>query len=170
MIKKMYYDLIPLIIFITMFAYVLGVYFNLFDIPFLYQITTSTGAKMWHFDTISYLRNIDGAFNSLKELKITPNPREWIDSNASFLESEFWEAILNNMAFLFNQFLWFLNVILFVFRFAAYISTNILAILGMVNNTLDWKNPQTGLISRYEPNWLMQIMTFIAQNLEIPYV
>lgn len=164
MIKKMWLDTIPILIIIAMFGFVLGVYFGLFNIPFIYQITTATGQKMWSFDVPHWLQNINGAFVGFDKLKLEKNPLEWQSTNASMLDSEFWETLLNNIAYCFNWIIYLFNVILFVVRLIAYIIVNILCILGMVKDPMTW-NGQT-----YEPNWLMEIFIWISNNLQIPFI
>ena len=174
MIKKVFYDLIPITIVIAMFAFTLGVYFNIFDIPFLYQYPTSAGGQvigqLWRFDITAYLRNLDGSFNSLQSLKITPNPLQFRTTEEGFLDSEFWEVLINNIAYMFNYIIYFLNVVLFIFRFIAYLIVNILAILGMIREPYFWTNPITGVQTLYEVNWLMSTATWICNNLEIPMI
>ena len=170
MIKKIYYDLIPVLIIIAMFGYVLGIYFNLFNIPYLYQITTSTGSKMWCYDMKGYIDNINGAFNGFEELKLEQNPLSWQKTNANMLDSEFWNTLFNNIAYIFNFFIYALNIVLFVFRLIAYIVVNLLCIMGMVKDKTLWKNPSNGLYYNIEPNWLMKTFTWIAMNLQIPFI
>lgn len=168
--KKIYYDLIPILIIIPMFAFTIGVYFHIFEIPFLYQYTTITGASLWRFDITSYLKNIDGAFNNLAELKLELNPLTWKTTSASFTSKQFWDTLLNNIAYMFNYLIFVLNTILFVFRFIAYLVVNILCILGMVRNPYTWTNPSTLITTIYQPNWLISVFTWISTNLQIPFI
>ena len=170
MIKKLWLDTIPILIVIAMFGFVLGVYFNLFEIPFIYKITTTTGQQMWRFDIPHWLQNINGAFVGFEQLVLEKNPLHWINSDASFLQEEFWTTLLNNLAYCFNYLIYALNVILFVVRLIAYVVVNILCILGMVKEPMTWQNPYNGAINTYEPNWLMEIFIWISQNLQIPFI
>lgn len=170
MVKKLWLDTIPILLVITMFAFVLGVYYGLFEIPFLYQITTTTGQTMWHFDTAKYFINLNGAFNSISELTLERNPLEWKNTDASMLESEFWTTLLHNMAFIANWLIFMMNLGLFVIKFIAYLAINLLCIMGMVRQPTQWTNPQTMELQTYNPNWLMEIFTWLATNLQINYI
>lgn len=164
MIKKIFLDTLPIIIIIAIFAYVISIYFKLFEIPYLYQTTTITGAKFWVWDIKTYLQNLDGSFSSITKLELEKNPLEWKNTQASFIDREFWQTLLNNLAYMFNYFIYFLNVILFIFRFLAYIIINILSILGMV------RKPTMYMDKLYEPNWFMEIFVWISENLQIPFI
>lgn len=164
MIKKLWLDTIPIMIIISMFAFVLGVYFGLFEIPFLYQITTATGQKLWHFDTAHWLQNINGALVGFEKLKLESNPLEWQTTEEGFLNSEFWQVLLNNIAYMFNYLIYVLNIFLFIIRLIAYIIVNILCIIGFVKDPITWSG------HTYEPNWLMNIFLWISNNLQIPFI
>lgn len=164
MVKKIFLDTLPIILIIAMFAYVFTIYLGIFQIPFIYKYTTSLGQTMWRFDIHEYLINIQNNFTSIAELELEKNPLEWQNTQASFIDRQFWQTLLNNLAYMFNYFIYFLNVILFIIRFMAYVITNILAILGMVRNPIEYN----GQI--FEPNWLMTIFTWITQNLQIPFI
>ena len=164
MIKKIFLDTLPIIIIIAIFAYVISIYFKLFEIPYLYQTTTITGAKFWVWDIKTYLQNLDGSFSSITKLELEKNPLEWKNTQASFINREYWQTLLNNLAYMFNYFIYFLNVILFIFRFLAYIIINILSILGMV------RKPTMYMDKLYEPNWFMEIFVWISENLQIPFI
>lgn len=170
MLKKLWLDTIPILIVIAMFGYVLGVYFGLFSIPFIYKYTTLTGQQLWRFDIPNWLQNINGAFVGFEQLELKQNPLQWQSTNAGMLDSEFWTTLLNNIAYCFNFLIYILNIALFVIRLIAYIIVNILCILGMVRNTYVWTNPNTGMQTTYEPNWLMEIFIWISNNLQIPFI
>ena len=164
MVKKIFLDTLPIILIIAMFAYVFTIYLGIFQIPFIYKYTTSLGQTMWRFDIHEYLINIQNNFTSIAELELEKNPLEWQNTQASFIDRQFWQTLLNNLAYMFNYFIYFLNVILFIFRFLAYIIINILSILGMV------RKPTMYMDKLYEPNWFMEIFVWISENLQIPFI
>ncbi len=170
MIKKIWLDTIPILLVIAMFAFVLSVYYGLFQIPFIYQITTATGQTMWRFDTAAWFRNLNGAFGSIEELELKQNPLEWQSTDAGMLEGEFWTVLLNNIAYMFNFLIYALNIFLFVVRLIAYLATNILCIIGFVRQPMTWQNPYTLQTTTFEPNWLMNISLWISHNLQIPFI
>ena len=161
MIKKIWLDTMPILIVLCMFAFIFGVYYGLFEIPFIYKIE---GTNAWNFDLRNYFLNLDTALVGFQELKLELNPLRWQDHGANMLQSQFWQDILNNLAYIVNNLAFFINIILFVARVIAYAVVNILCILGMVKNPMEWN----GKI--YEPNWLMEIFIWISQNLQIPYI
>lgn len=134
-----------------------------FNLPNL-LITTEyiNGVKISHFNLQTYLNSISNAWesNALNFEDILPD-REWEEITSSFVESQFWEAIGNNIALLFDYVYFPINFILWVLRWICWLVKILLTIIGWptmmnTNGTYD--------------SVLTTILVWIIQNLQIPYL
>lgn len=136
----------------------LNTLFGYNTVSFLVMQRTN-GILYYKYDIWNYLANIKNQIMSTTMLNLTMNPREWINTSASVLDGQFWDATWNNMAFMLNWIIFGLNILIFPARIGGYIASSTFAIIGL--NTLTIENNPLG--------WLITLAEFL-EGLQIPYV
>lgn len=118
--------------------------------------------KIYHFNMQTYLQNINTAWqtNALNFKDILP-PTQWKNIDANVLDKEFWQALINNLAFIANWAYFPINFILWVIRWLAWLINILLAIIG-------WPT-QKNELGEYYSN-LAMILNWVTENLMIPYI
>lgn len=124
--------------------------------------TTVNGITMYYIDVGKWIANINTALttNPIDMDDILPTGSYIEIDSANVLEAEFWEAIINNIAYTFNWLYAPINVILLLVRWIAYIARCVLVIFG-------WPMTQTN--GSYD-SILITVLTSIMEYLKIPYI
>lgn len=160
----MIYDLIkaswkPLIL-IALVSLTITWAFNIENTLITTQIIN--GVEIRTFNAHTYLTNINNAWktNALNFNDILP-PLQWQEVTGNMLQNQFWEALLNNLAFIANWAYFPINFILWLFRWVTWLINILLALIG-------W-NTQQRIDGSYYSN-LVMINEWVTQNLMIPYI
>lgn len=167
MVRKAINEFIPITIIICLIAYVLSIHLKIINIPYMYTETYNYGnitTTMYKYDFLGYIRNIENSFTNIQILELKFPERQWINTTSTFLEKDFWDALINNIALIFDWLYMPINIILYPIRLILWLIRNLLTILGMNYQTI-YYNEQI-----IEPNAIMQLLNNIVNNLYIPYV
>lgn len=117
-----------------------------------------TDLTFYEFNFKDYITNIKLSIDDTSILSLEiPNNRTWQTLGLT----DFGEALGNNLAIILNWFLFIINVIIYPFRIGAYILKNILAIIGV---NMDTTASENGLA------WLISLVNFFIERIQIPYV
>lgn len=127
---------------------------------FLHRIRTPSGLWLYEIDIWGYVNNVKNSFSDVARLSLATPDRSWVNITSSFVQPEFWEALVNNMALMLDWFIFTINVIIYPIRIGGYILLQYLALLGI--NVLD-PEYAGGL------KWLVELCTYL-KSLQIPYV
>lgn len=157
--KKLFKDTLALLIIVFITMYLSQAVFGINN-PYLVK-THYYGQEMTYIDTASYFRNIKTAFTSFgDELALQPPPQQWISSGADIIY-----VFINNMKFIFNWFVYIIDILLYPFRLLAWVLRNIFVLLGFTY--------QQNLVignETYNPPWFMNILNWLAQEFKIPFI
>lgn len=115
----------------------------------------------YKLDTYSYIKNLESSITSTAELNLHLPNDIWQLPTGTIVEEQFWQAVLNNMQFIFNYFLLVANLFVWPLRLIAYILRQAMVIIGM--------NVQEGATTNGFLQWLVDLARNL-QMLEIPYV
>lgn len=117
---------------------------------------------LYYIDLNKWISNINAAItsNPINMDDVLPQG-SFVEVSGSALESNFWEAIINNLAYAFNWLYAPINVLLVLIRWIAYVARAALSIFG-------W--PMTTNTDGSYTSILMQLLTSIMQYLKIPYI
>lgn len=156
--------LFPYIVIFGIFAIMLNNLFNE-DNALFSTITTNSGLTMYKLDLHKYIYNLENMWkaNTLQFNQLIQT-RTWQTTNATMLQSEFWNVMINNLAYIFNWLYLPINIICFILRFVMYLAYLILGFLGF-NTEYTALN---GTINSTSP--LMGIIEWIFTYFQIPYI
>lgn len=150
---------------IAMIAFALNFIFgneqtNTYVVSYLSKQTIN-GVTFYKYDVFNYLKNLEATFTDTPQLFLHLPEREWANIDTGILEEEFWQDLVNNLAFMLNVVITAINILLFPIRLVFYLVQTLLAIIGlpMVEGTYQ-NNPL---------KWLIDIVKTLTV-LEIPYV
>ena len=118
------------------------------------------GQTIYRYDLYAYIEELKTTLSSIDVFEIEFFEREWVDIDSNIFESEFWEALVNNLAYMLDVVIFAINLILYPFRFMFWVIKFILALIGVAVNDPNLNN---GL------QWLIQAINFMA-GLQIPFV
>jgi hypothetical protein len=160
MIKKIFLDTLGIILVICFFAVTFKTFFGI-NTPYLQTYTTELGQQITYYDYSAYFMQINNSFNNFgQQLQLQLPSRQWV--NVGGLD---WFADLaNNLAVVFNWIYFPLNVILWPIRLLTWILKETLILLGFVEFTTTVNNVT------YNPEWFMTTLSWLSQNLAIPYI
>ena len=134
------------------------------------------GITQYRFSIKDYLVNLSN-FNTYTNISITTiiPSRTWTDPGSNWISDQFWEAIINNIAYIFDWLYFPLNIILYVIRLAVYVVRLLLAVIGWPLSTHIQLSTSCGIGQPYcyevvFDSQLMQALTWITNKLIIPYV
>lgn len=110
---------------------------------YIEEIEVQLGNKTYHLLTYNfadYFENIKNTVSSPTMLKIEMIPQTWQMPSGSWLEPDFWEAILNNLEFMVNVGIFALNILLYPLRIWTYLGRTVLALIGVNrnSNSISW--------------------------------
>lgn len=121
---------------------------------------TTNGITYWKYDYFGYINNIQASVTDTTVLELKSIPRSWANIDANILESEFWEDLGNNLAFMLDIWIFAINLLIYNFRIGGYILRFVLSVIGF--------NMQPG-VSIGAMQWLKEFVQIVI-NLQIPYV
>ncbi len=108
-----------------------------------------TNYNMWKLDLYSYIKNLETSASNASILELKLPTRTWNND------------IANNLALIMDFLILIINVLLWPLKVGSYVLTNILAILGINNDT---ENARNGL------SWLVIFVRDILSRISIPYI
>lgn len=147
---KRFNKITSIIIMLGTIGYIINSIFNRNSVSFLHPIVIS-GETYYTYDLLGYIKNIKETITDLSILELATPEREW--SNAGNIQ-----AIINNLVVIFNWIYMPINVILWPIRIVGYLLLNLLALIG-----INIQNPTYS-------SGLIKTLTWITQNLSIPYI
>ena len=101
------------IIFIGVIGVALNIAMGSTTASYIYAEQIEGTNQIWYkMDVQGYINNIADAFTSIPFFDWKTPTTEWQSLPADPLNTDFWEGLLNNMAFIFNWFIFAINLIL----------------------------------------------------------
>ena len=144
-------------ILIGIVALALNVAFGNETILFLQKIRyPHIDAYYYKFDFARYFQNIEMSITDTSKLALSMPTRTWQQMTAS----NFGEALSNNMALLLDYVIFIINILIYPMRIGSYIVKNLLTLIGINSQQSDYN----GLY------WLMELLNWLIERVEIPYV
>lgn len=159
--KKIFIDTLGIVLVICFFALTFSMFFGI-QTPYL-QTTTAelTNVKITYYDFAGYFRNIQGHFTNFgNELDINIPQRQW--RSVAFLT--LFEDLANNMAFIFNWFVFVINVLIWPVRLLCWLIKSAFIILGIIDMPMIING------QGYNPPWFMDVLTALTEQMQIPYI
>lgn len=159
--KKIFIDTLALFIVIAFFGITFKNFFGIAN-PYLQTtIVQETGIKITYYDYGAYIVQLNNSFNTFgQELQLEWPPRVW----KSVAGLDWFDDLVNNLAFIFDWIYMPINVVLWPMRLSAWIVKQVFVILGFVAET------QTINGTTYNPEWFMKTFTWMSEHLAIPYI
>lgn len=117
------------------------------------------GVSFYKYDFWGYIENIRGTIQNTAQLELHFPARTW-QANISNL-TEFWDALINNLAVMLDWFIFANNILLYPLRIIFYIIQILLSLFGIPT-----------LPGSYDNNplkWLIVAAQFMT-TAEIPYI
>ena len=123
--------------------------------------TGNTSFYYWKFTWWQYLSNLELTTTDLSILQFDMPSRQWIHITATITQEQFWIELGNNMALMLDYVIMVINILLYPLKIGAYLLRNVLAILGINQDTTDSRN---GLA------WMVIFVRDILTRIVIPYI
>lgn len=111
----------------------------------------------YKFDFSEYIKNLNLSITDTSKLTLELPTRQW-ENMTSVLN---WEPLGNDLALILDYVILIINVLIYPLRVGAYLLRNILAILGVNQDTNQTTN---GLA------WLVQLVNWLVERIAIPYI
>ena len=147
----------------TIIIGLIGYCFNLIfgnSVGFI-EIERHNGILIYTYNFFDYLENLRNSFSGTTALTLELPTREFITlEGTNILESDFWQAMGNNMALMLDYIIFALNILLWPLRLGAYLIRAILAIIGI--NVIP---PIT-----HNLKWLVDLVNNMIEFIQIPYI
>lgn len=125
-----------------------------------YQIG-NTHFYYYHFTWWEYISTLQLTTTDTSILVFDMPTRQWITIESSITTEQFWVELGNNLALMLDYVIMVINILLYPLKLGAYLLRNIMAILGINQNTTDQYN---GLA------WLVIFVRDILTRIAIPYI
>ena len=158
--KKAIIPIITFTIMIGVIALSFNTAFGNQTITYIEKIRYTTGNThfyYWKFTWWDYLYNVQLTTTDLSVLQFDMPTRTWDTMSNSFT----WEALGNNLALILDYIIMAINILLYPLKIGSYLLRNILALLGINQDT---NNQYNGLA------WLVIFVRDILSRIVIPYV
>ena len=161
-LKKLFIDTLGIFLIICFFAFTFKTFFNI-QSPYLITYVADTGIKITYYDYGQYFIQVSNSFNTFgAQLQLEFPWRTW-QTNMDL--TNWLSVLMNNIAFIFDWMYMPINIALWVLRLMAWIIKSALVILGFIEFA---NTPINGIV--YQPEWFMTTLTWMSQNLSIPYI
>ena len=142
---------------IILFAIIIGVFS--FVINLLFGENTSTlimqdetnGIIFYKIDIWTYIQNINNNLGDTTQLTIKTQTRVWTTGQ--------WDSLINDLAFIVNILITFLNILIYPIRIGGYVLKTALTIFG-----LDVRNN-----AQHNLKWLIDFLNILIP-LQIPFI
>lgn len=146
--KKVATKIVIVIMLIPVIGVALNMLFGWATVTFLSVYRAGNNIYLYKFDAWNYISNLKNSFATVSNLGIS-----W--------QTRIWDAdIINDLAYLVNLLIYIGNLLIYPFRVGAYLTLNILSILGV--DTISQANAG-GL------QWLVDTCKF-ARDMQLMYI
>ena len=152
-------QMIKLIIILGTIAVALNLLFGNNTIQFVQkQQINGTWLTWYSYDIQGYVRNLETTITDTTDLQLILPTRTWIDTDASMITSEFWDALGNNLALILDYIIMAINILIYPLKVGGYVLGIVLSLFG-----IELTNESSDIY------WLCNISQ-IFKALSIPYV
>lgn len=162
--KKILISMITFTIIIGIVALSINTAFGNQTITFIEKVRYQTGNTHFYYYRFTwweYITNLSLTTTDTSILIFDMPTRQWQAIQGNVFEDVWWQYLGNDLAVILNYIIMGINILLYPLKLGAYLLRNVIALLGINQNTNDQYN---GLA------WLVIFVRDILSNIVIPYV
>lgn len=162
--KKILISMITFTIVIGIVALSINTAFGNQTITLIEKIRYQTGNTHFYYYRFTwweYMTNLNLTTTDTSILRFEMPTREWQEIQGNIFQDIWWQYLGNDLAVILNYIILAINILLYPLKLGAYLLRNVIALLGINQDT---DNPNNGL------SWLVIFVRDILSNIVIPYV